>query len=361
MGGYVGHRFPHNFSLVPAAPRETKLVGLIHRNFTETHRQAMGYQLEKQVAIASVKRASVLCQRVRNSQASQPLSKADATPVTIADFGAQAVICHDLIQTFGQDPVIGEEDASMLQDQPTVLAKITAQVCQELPTATLPQVVSWINHGNGVLADRYWTIDPIDGTKGFVRGGQYAIALALVERGEVVLGVMGCPALPDHEGNPGCLYVAVKNQGTEIHSLTTGRHQSLRCHQTTDPQALRLIESVETTHSDRPKQRQLATELGITHPTIPMDSCAKYGIIAQGTAGLYLRIRLPEFSDRKENIWDHAAGAIVLTEAGGQVTDLDGKALNFGLGKKMLGNRGILATNGAIHSLALEKIKALGI
>ncbi|MEA5469572.1 inositol monophosphatase family protein [Spirulina sp. 06S082] len=58
--------------------------------------------------------------------------------------------------------------------------------------------------------------------------------------------------------------------------------------------------------------------------------------------------------DKRENIWDHAAGAIVLEEAGGRVTDLDGKPLDFSLGEKLTANRGILASNGVIHDRALE-------
>lgn len=64
-----------------------------------------------------------------------------------------------------------------------------------------------------------WTLDPIDGTKGFVRGEQYAVCLALIEDNDVKVSVMGCPNLPaslsDPAGERGCLFVAVKGQGAE--------------------------------------------------------------------------------------------------------------------------------------------------
>ena len=64
-----------------------------------------------------------------------------------------------------------------------------------------------------------WTLDPIDGTKGFLRGGQYAVCLALIVDGRVVLGVIGCPNLPvksaEPDGPRGCIFVAVKDQGAE--------------------------------------------------------------------------------------------------------------------------------------------------
>ena len=71
-------------------------------------------------------------------------------------------------------------------------------------------------HGRFVLVGM-WTLDPIDGTTGFLRGEQHAICLALIVDGIVQLGVVGCPNLPvDHEqpdGEKGCLFIAVKNQG----------------------------------------------------------------------------------------------------------------------------------------------------
>jgi 3'(2'), 5'-bisphosphate nucleotidase len=62
-----------------------------------------------------------------------------------------------------------------------------------------------------------WTLDPIDGTKGFLRGEQYAVCLALIVDAKVQLGVMGCPNLPVDASKPdgprGCLFVAVRGQG----------------------------------------------------------------------------------------------------------------------------------------------------
>ena len=57
---------------------------------------------------------------------------------------------------------------------------------------------------------RYWTLDPIDGTKGFLRGDQYAVALGLIDDGEVILGVLGCPNLPNSDGSRGAIFSAVE-------------------------------------------------------------------------------------------------------------------------------------------------------
>jgi 3'(2'), 5'-bisphosphate nucleotidase len=69
----------------------------------------------------------------------------------------------------------------------------------------------------GGRSGRFWTLDPIDGTKGFLRGEQYAVCLALIENGEVQLAIQGCPNLPRNIHDPcsirGSLFVAVKGQG----------------------------------------------------------------------------------------------------------------------------------------------------
>ena len=65
----------------------------------------------------------------------------------------------------------------------------------------------------------------------------------------------------------------------------------------------------------------------------------------------------PKKPDYRENIWDHAAGAIVVEEAGGRVTDLYGKPLNFADGSKMVDNRGVVVSNGIIHDQVLSALK----
>lgn len=311
----------------------------------------MVYEQEKEVAITATKNAAILCEKVRQAKDSQTKSKADASPVTIADFGSQAVLCQALEKCFPNDPIIGEEDARLLENERLDL--ITHYVQETVPEATGETVKYWINRGNGNIANRYWTLDPIDGTKGFIRGDQYAIALALVEEGEVKLGVLACPALPIKD-EIGVLFVAVKGEGTTMMSLSSDYSQPIQANTYTDANALRFIASVESAHSDRAQQDTILQGLSITQPTIHIDSQAKYGCVARGEADLYLRIPLPQDTSRRENIWDHAAGAIIVTEAGGKVTDLHGKPLDFSVGAKLANNWGVVASNGEIHEQVVK-------
>ncbi|HAC62144.1 MAG TPA: 3'(2'),5'-bisphosphate nucleotidase [Cyanothece sp. UBA12306] len=314
---------------------------------------------ETKIAIAAVTAATQLCQQVRQSQAYQSLSKADTSPVTIADFGSQAIICQALAEAFPHDPVIAEEDASLLS-QPKlsgVLNQVTHQVQQLLPQVTPEDVINLINWGNGQIAPRYWTLDPIDGTKGFIRGDQYAIALALVEQGIVKLGVIACPVLPTISGeHTGVIFVGVRGEGAREISLSEGKSRPIRVNSGNNTRQLRRIESVESSHSDRSVQDTLDQVLNWSKSPKQMDSQGKYGAVARGEADLYLRIPLAEFSTKKENIWDHAPGVIIVEEAGGKVSDLEGKPLNFSLGSKLIENRGILVSNTVIHQQVLEII-----
>ncbi|ACK73113.1 3'(2'),5'-bisphosphate nucleotidase [Gloeothece citriformis PCC 7424] len=322
----------------------------------------VAYEKEQQIAIAAVTVAAGLCQRVRQLENWATLTKADTSPVTIADFATQAVICQALSVAFPDDPIIGEEDAALLvlPELAEALGQITHQVQTILPEASSQQVIDSINRGKGKIASRYWTLDPIDGTKGFIRGDQYAIALALVEAGEVKLGILGCPALPvdfnDPQGDLGVIFLGIRGQGSQMRSIDGKKSHPITVNRTDEPGNIQRIESVEYTHSDRTRQKALDQTLGVKHPVKQMDSLAKYGAIARGEADLYVRIPLQQPTPRYENIWDHASGVVIVEEAGGKVTDLDGKALDFSVGPKLSNNRGIVVTNGKIHQQVLETI-----
>jgi 3'(2'), 5'-bisphosphate nucleotidase len=119
---------------------------------------------------------------------------------------------------------------------------------------------------------------------------------------------------------------------------------------------MRFVESVESSHGDRERQNKIAQAAGFTTESVRVDSQAKYGIVASGKAALYLRLPSPKSPDYRENIWDHAAGAIVVEEAGGRVSDIFGKPLNFADGAKMVDNRGVVVSNGVIHDRVLAAL-----
>ena len=118
----------------------------------------------------------------------------------------------------------------------------------------------------------------------------------------------------------------------------------MRVSASTDPADWRVLGSVESAHGDPKAVVAMMEALGVGGGFVRYDSQVKYGVVAEGAAEIYLRPRSKP--DYRENIWDHVAGVVVCEEAGGVVTDTDGKALDFTHGAKLLENRGILATSG---------------
>jgi 3'(2'), 5'-bisphosphate nucleotidase len=90
---------------------------------------------------------------------------------------------------------------------------------------------------------------------------------------------------------------------------------------------------------------------------VRVDSQVKYGVLAKGDAEVYLRMPNPAKPDYREKIWDHAAGVIIVEEAGGKVTDINGKNLDFSAGAKLINNRGVIVTNNRVHDIIINQIK----
>jgi 3'(2'), 5'-bisphosphate nucleotidase len=313
------------------------------------------YTDELQTALAAVQEASRLCSAVQSAIGDGVHSKDDRSPVTVADFGSQALICRTLQERFPGDPVIAEEGSEALRagEGKNLLLRVVDEVAEVRMGADAGTVCAWIDHGSArEYSKRFWTLDPIDGTKGFLRGEQYAIALALVVDGEVAVAALGCPNLaPD-----GALFGAVRGSGTTVVPLSGGvEPATARVTATTDSAAARFVESVESGHSSHSDSARIADDLGIVLPPVRMDSQAKYAALARGDADIYLR--LPTRPGYVEKIWDHAAGLLVIEEAGGKVTDIHGKRLEFRHGSRLENNKGVIATNGVLHDAVLKAVQ----
>lgn len=321
----------------------------------------MAYAREKQAAIEAVTLAARLCAAVQTDLPRlDALAKGDRSPVTVADFGSQALVCRHLTTAFPADPIVAEEDSAQLRrpENAARLEQVVDYVRQTHPAAAPETVCRWIDAGNGQTARRFWTLDPIDGTKGFLRREQYAIALALIENRQVQVAALACPNLPldfnNLAGEAGVMFVAVRGQGAEMARLGRADFAPIRVAAAGDN--LRFVESVEAGHGDQPLQQAIAVAAGITAPSLRMDSQAKYGVLARGEAALYLRLPSPQQPDYREKIWDHAAGALIIEEAGGRVTDMRGQPLDFFTDRQMRDNRGVIASSGEIHAAVLAAI-----
>ncbi len=323
------------------------------------------YSAELAVALDAVRHAAQLCRAVQATITPEVLDKKDNSPVTVADFGSQAVICHTLGDAFPNDPIIAEEDSAALRsaENSAFLAGVCDQVRQLGHKATSEEICHWIDRGGAhEFTRRFWTLDPIDGTKGFLRRGQYAISLALIVDGRIELGVLGCPNLPvtaNPESPAGVLFYAIRGLGAFSLPLDDGKSapEPLHTSKTDDASLARFCESVEAGHSAHNESAEVAKLLGFKAAPVRMDSQAKYGTVARGFAEVYLR--LPTKTGYFEKIWDHAGGVIVVEEAGGTVSDIQGQPLDFSRGRELNQNRGVIVTNGPLHKAVVGAVQSV--
>ncbi len=324
---------------------------------------------ELAAAARAVRAAAALCESVRRGADPGARAKADASPVTVADYGAQALVAAALAESFPDDPLVAEEDSADLRrpENSRLLDRVAAAVSAVRGAAVdCTSICQWIDRGAATPdpAGRFWTLDPIDGTKGYLRGGQYAVALALVVGGRVEVAALACPSLGDDAGavepGPGRLFLAVRGGGaTEAPMADDTPGRPIRVAAAGDPAALRFCESVESGHSAHGDAAAVAARLGLVDAPLRLDSQAKYAVVARGEAAAYLR--LPTRADYREAIWDHAAGSLIVAEAGGTVTDVDGRPLDFTRGRRLESNRGVVVTGGLDHARLVAVLGELGI
>lgn len=281
------------------------------------------------VAIEAIKQAAQFCKHIRATiveSKDDAMQKTDGSPVTIADIGAQLIINHMIRSSFPDDLIIGEEDAEKLPKVDlTILHNFLASRGIEL-IASPKRLLNIEDHGKDDVP--YWTVDPIDGTKAFLRDtGQYCVCCAWIDAtGHPEISVIAAPSL-DCDG---VLMYAVKGKGAYKARLNDDSNDiswekvSIRRHPSSEPGAKILAIS----------QSSLYTRPGIVEPiteTLSMsmfkvDSQVKYMMVAMGLADAH--IRAPAEGHR-EAIWDHAAGVLLVLEAGGIVTDQSGNQLLF--------------------------------
>ena len=283
-------------------------------------------------------------------------TKSDQSPVTVADYASQALIHYRLKEITPDIGIVAEEGAEGLQDQPELVERIASFTSLVHPEVNKDTLLDYLDHGKHPGGDgKFWTLDPIDGTKGYLRGGQYAIALALVKSGRPILGVLGCPRY-SLDTDTGVVFAGGEEIPAEVYTSEEGQPRRIRACSESSNKDTRLCESVESAHTAHDLSEKVIRDLTISDDILRIDSQAKYAAVALGEAGLYLR--LPVKKGYREKIWDHAAGLAVIQAAGGRVTDLNGNDLDFSQGETLKTNRGVIASNGTLHHAALAALDA---
>lgn len=315
----------------------------------------------------AVRQAALLCQTVQHDSFhridKQSSGSTDKEPVTIADYGSQAIISRAIAQYYPDDAVIAEETGAQFlalttPEQRTKVINLITRILDE--NVTQDEVVAWLDHGAGRQASRTWVIDPIDGTKGFIAMRHYAIGVGILTDGHPTGSLMAAPnytgqALPgDVQG--ALFYV----QGGQAYAepLASGPAQPISAAKRTLDDAIVLVQSFEKAHASKARMAQVRHNAGMDHAVVrELDSMEKYAMVAAGDADVYLR--LPNLDNTRPHMsWDHAAGVALVLAAGGIVTDYDGTLLDFAHGET-LPNKAMLVSSGVFHERLVQATKQL--
>ena len=212
--------------------------------------------------------------------------KADNSPLTAADMASHRIIVAGLQELTPDIPVLSEESKH----------------------------VDWNTRR---AWERYWLVDPLDGTREFVkRNGEFTVNIALIENHAPVLGVVLLPVT-------GALYFGVAGDGAFLEDAPGALPQ---------PMATRAAAAVPAVAGSRShgneRQTAMLANLG-GHTLISVGSSIKFCMVARGDADLYLRLG-------PTSEWDTAAAQCVLEQAGGTVVDLHGSALRYNTKESLL-------------------------
>jgi len=287
------------------------------------------------------------------------ITKKDNSPVTVGDYSVQALIIHQLSAAFPEYPFIAEEDSKTLSENPEVKNSVLKFVQQHFPEINEEGLIKTISKGSeGLISHgkRWWTLDPIDGTLGFLRRDQYAIALALMEDNKPILGILGCPSLPLSSANKeqqGCILIGVKGEGSYIRTIDSEAETKITVSNKSDPKLAIFTESFVSRGYAHELNKGVTERLHVQAEPLRIDSQCKYAMVARGDSDVYLRL---SSLDYKECIWDHAAGDIIVQEAGGHVVDFKNSPLDYSKGTKLTNNVGIVCTNNVLFAPVLEAL-----
>jgi len=208
--------------------------------------------------------------------------------------------------------------------------------------------------GDGILAEesvdtsrrldksRVWMVDPLDGTNGFIAGnGDFAVQIGLAENGEPILAVV-------YQPSTGVLYRAVRGEGTWIERPERAPEQA-RVSNQTDVSEMRLAASRSHRSS---RMNKVVQRFGFRDEVQRGSVGIKIGLLVEQQCDVYIHL-----SPRTKQ-WDTCAPQLILTEAGGRMSDLFGEPLNYNV-PDVQNRNGLVASNGASHDRIIATLAPL--
>jgi 3'-phosphoadenosine 5'-phosphosulfate (PAPS) 3'-phosphatase len=269
--------------------------------------------------------------------------KQDQSPVTLADYASQIYLISNLKELYPKNSVIAEETFSSELNNYT--EKMIQSCYNKLNLSLKPNIKEILNY-RGPNSKIRWSIDPIDGTKGYQKGLSYAIGIGMISNQEKKLSIIG---VPNYNKEGVAIFIAKKGEGA-LASYGGKEYVPIKVSETRDVKKSLLCHSL---HYDEPWVMKLANKLGI-EKYIQIDSMAKFCMVADSSADVYIK---PMSMDRSF-IWDFLPGDLLVMEAGGKVTDLKGRFPKYIENKCVISSPGLIASNGNFHQEILDFIES---
>ena len=235
------------------------------------------YKIELNLAAELVKTATDITEwfRVKGFESFQ---KEDESPVTLADYASQLFIVKKLREKFPNDQIIAEESYNSHID--INVQKIIKKCYSSLELDLVEDFERNLNY-RGPYSPRQWTVDPIDGTKGFQKNLTYAIGIGFMINSELIAAAIG---VPNYNEKGRALFIAEKNQGARV-SYGEEDFTPIRV---TDNKNIKKAKMCHSLHYDEPWVIKFA-HLAEINKFIQKDSMAKFCMVADGTADLYIK------------------------------------------------------------------------
>ncbi len=299
------------------------------------------YHQELKLATEIVNTASKITEWFRNV-GFQSFQKEDDSPVTIADYASQIYIINKISEQFPEDQIIAEEDDNSFFDNEV---KRSINSCyKSLNIGENINIEKAIIAKDNKKTSRQWTIDPIDGTKGFQKGLSYAIGIGFMINSDPKICAI---AVPNYKKYGKAIFIAEKDNGSKV-AIEALKFKKIKVSNQFQLKQAKLCHSL---HYDEPWVMDFASRAEITN-FIQIDSMVKFCMVADGTADLYVKPMNPS----RSFVWDFLPGILLVQEAGGTVTDLRGNSIEFNDDKCILTTPGLIASNSIIHSDIIAKL-----
>ncbi|MFX0025137.1 MAG: inositol monophosphatase family protein [Candidatus Hermodarchaeota archaeon] len=303
------------------------------------------YKLELNLAAELVKIATDITEwfRVKGFESFQ---KEDDSPVTLADYASQIFIVKKLKETFPNDQIIAEESYNSHID--INVKRIIKRCYKSLELDLIEDIERTLNY-RGPYSSRQWTVDPIDGTKGFQKNLSYAVGIGFMDNSELITAAIG---VPNYNEKGRALFIAEKNQGARV---SYGEEDFIPI-SVTDKKNIKKVKMCHSLHYDEPWVMKFAEKAEISK-YIQMDSMAKFCMVADGTADIYIK----PMNVNRSFSWDFLPGVLIVNEAGGIVSDIKGNNITFNNEKCIISAPGLVASNGILHKEILKYLKIIDI